>query len=184
MSIAAVAAYNGLDEKEELLEEQDENDDKDVWPELASDIRKGDFILIDGETCEVYDISHTRAGRHGGHRFTFTGTDVFTQEKRVLANVHPFENVDEVKVKVEDHWVMEIDDNGQYATILENADYATKMWELPIPDGLLGDDIRQLWNMETVDIGVLVLSANGKEKIVGCTKKTDAIIRRPNPICV
>jgi translation elongation factor P/translation initiation factor 5A len=50
-------------------------------PVQAGNLKKGDFVCINGFPCKVVDISTSKTGKHGHAKANITALDVFTGKK-------------------------------------------------------------------------------------------------------
>ncbi|MEM4865936.1 MAG: translation initiation factor IF-5A, partial [Acidilobaceae archaeon] len=48
------------------------------------DLKKGSFIVIDGEPCKIVDMSTAKTGKHGSAKAHVVAIGVFTGQKRTL----------------------------------------------------------------------------------------------------
>ena len=142
---------------------------RDIVRKLATDIREGEYIMIDGNICQVKSISFTRPGRHGRSKFTFEGTDLVTGEERELANINYHDNVDRVNVRSREFTVIDFFDNNgsKYVTVMDTDNDAYR--DFTVPDNEIRKEIEDLWE-QRADIDVRVAFAAGKEVIVSCYK--------------
>ncbi len=50
----------------------------------VSQLKEGNFILIDGEACKIRGIEKSKPGRHGAAKARISGVGVFDWQKRTL----------------------------------------------------------------------------------------------------
>ena len=51
-------------------------------PIEANSIKRGSYILVDGEPCQVLDLSHSKTGKHGHAKIRMECIGIFDKKKR------------------------------------------------------------------------------------------------------
>ncbi|MCF2143464.1 MAG: translation initiation factor IF-5A [Candidatus Heimdallarchaeota archaeon] len=51
-------------------------------PADANSIKRGSYILVDGEPCQVLDLSHSKTGKHGHAKIRMEVIGLFDKKKR------------------------------------------------------------------------------------------------------
>lgn len=50
----------------------------------VSQLKEGNYVLIDGEVCKIKNIEKSKPGRHGAAKARITGIGLFDEQKRTL----------------------------------------------------------------------------------------------------
>lgn len=50
----------------------------------AGKVRKGNYIIVDGEPCKVSDIKKSKPGRHGAAKIKIKAIGVFDDKKHII----------------------------------------------------------------------------------------------------
>ena len=51
-------------------------------PTDANSIKRGSYIVVDGEPCQVIDLSHSKTGKHGHAKIRMEAIGLFDKKKR------------------------------------------------------------------------------------------------------
>ncbi|KAM0199642.1 hypothetical protein ACHAQI_012016 [Fusarium lateritium] len=130
----------------------------------ASDLRKNGYIKIDGQACKVMELSTNTDGPDGEAQVHIITLDIFTQNK--VERTYPStENVIVPDIMRQEYTLIDITNDGYVALMAENADTRE---DVLLPDGELGDQIREEFDKEAGQVLVTVMCAVGTEKIVAC----------------
>ena len=144
----------------------DEPDEKQkgLFFKHATDVRIGDYILIDKLVCRVDDVSFTRPGRHGSSKFKIVATEVSSGKTKEMANLSSQEDVGYVVPQFKEYTALYMDED---AWILYVMDDTGDEYNFPIPDNDMGQQIR-MSVAEGADVSVRVrsFSAFGEASIV------------------
>ena len=86
-------------------------DNQGFYPDQASSIRKGGYILIRERPCKVIEMSTSKTGKHGHAKINFTGIDIFTEKKmeEICQSTH---NINVPEVKKKEYQLLDISDDG------------------------------------------------------------------------
>ena len=102
-------------------------------PVAIGTLKKGNYIVIEGVACKVFDIQVSRPGKHGHAKIRMTGVGLVDGRKRVI--VAPgHDNVDTPIVEKKTAQVLSV--SGNTANVMDNESYET--FDLEIPDELQG----------------------------------------------
>ena len=102
-------------------------------PVPIGSLKKGNYIVIDGVACKVFDMQTSRPGKHGHAKIRLTGVGLVDDKKRiVVAPGH--DNVDTPIVEKKSAQVLSL--AGNTANVMDNESYET--FDLTIPDELKG----------------------------------------------
>jgi translation initiation factor 5A len=100
-------------------------------PVAIGSLKKGNYIVIDGIACKVFDIQVSRPGKHGHAKIRMTGVGLVDSKKRVI--VAPgHDNVDTPIVEKKSAQILSI--SGNVANVMDNESYET--FDLDIPEEL------------------------------------------------
>ncbi len=100
-------------------------------PVSVSSIKKGSFVVIDGEPCRVVDIQVSRPGKHGHAKVRMTGVGLLDEKKRVI--VMPGHDSIEVPI-IEKKNAQVLSISGSKANVMDSETYET--FDIEIPDEL------------------------------------------------
>jgi translation initiation factor 5A len=134
-----------------------------TYPKQCSAIRKNEHVMIKGRPCKVVEMSTSKTGKHGHAKVHLVALDIFTDKK--LEDICPStHNMDVPVVKRKDYQLLSINEDG-FVSLMDLESCDTKD-DLRLPEGKLGDDIKQ--NFEKDDNGILVnvVAACGEEHIL------------------
>lgn len=104
--------------------------------EHATSIKKGDYVVIDGEACEVTKVKVSSPGKHGHAKVNLTAKGLLDDKKRSM--ITPGD--DEIKVPIIDKrnaQVLNVD--GDTVKVMDMETYDN--FELSIPDDDVFDDL-------------------------------------------
>lgn len=114
------------------------------------ELKKGNYINIDGEPSKIVDWSSSKPGKHGAAKVRLEGVSIFDGRKRPMLT----SGSDKVEVPIitrASHQVLSV--NGNMAQLMNVESYETL--ELPVPEGV---DIKE-------GTEIMVLDAMGRKKI-------------------
>ncbi len=105
----------------------------EIKPVPIGTLKKGNYIIIDGVACKVFDIQMSRPGKHGHAKIRMTGVGLVDGRKRII--VAPgHDNVATPIVEKKTAQVLSI--SGNSANVMDNESYET--FDLEIPEELQG----------------------------------------------
>ncbi|KAK8758565.1 hypothetical protein V5799_003802 [Amblyomma americanum] len=109
-------------------------------------------------------MTTSKTGKHGHAKVHLVGLDIFTAKKHedLCPSTH---NIDVPNVNRSDFQLIDISDDG-YATLMN--DKGDTRDDLKLPDGELGQRIRDEFQKEDTSVIVTVMSAVGMECIIAC----------------
>ncbi|MEM0340368.1 MAG: translation initiation factor IF-5A [Acidilobaceae archaeon] len=93
------------------------------------DLKKGSFIVIDGEPCKIVDMSTAKTGKHGSAKAHVVAIGVFTGQKRTL--IAPVDTRVQVPV-IEKRVGQVLADMGDRVQIMDMETYETLEIEKPV----------------------------------------------------
>lgn len=100
---------------------------------LAKELKKGNFVLVDGQPYKVVSYTKSKTGRHGSAKLQIELAGVLDGKKKIIfrPGTAPIEtpNVDKRTAQV-------VSVSGDSAQLMDIQDYET--FELSIPDELKG----------------------------------------------
>lgn len=133
-----------------------------TFPKQCSALRKGDPVLIKGRPCKVVEMSTSKTGKHGHAKVHLVGLDLFTQKKYedICPSTH---NMEVPFVKRRDYQLMSIDDGYCGLLDLESCEERN---DVKLPDGDLGNQIKDAFEKDENGILVTVVKAMEEESIL------------------
>jgi translation initiation factor 5A len=158
MSRASAAAM-----ADELFESADSVATMTV-PVQAGNLRKGEYVCINGFPCKVVDISTSKDGKHGHAKVHITALDVFTGKKyeEVAPTSH---NLPQPVVKTATYAVMDVQADG-HLSLLDEANNTRDDLVLPADEEIAA--ALKVAFSEGKEVTVTVMAAMGKERVMTC----------------
>jgi translation initiation factor 5A len=105
----------------------------DTKPVPIGELKKGNYIVIEGSACIVTDTQVSRPGKHGHAKVRLTGVGIIDDKKRVI--VAPgHDNVEVPMIEKRTAQVLSI--HGETANVMDAETYET--FDLVIPAELKG----------------------------------------------
>jgi translation initiation factor 5A len=99
--------------------------------EHAGSIKKGRFIIIDGEPCKVVNVDVSKTGKHGHAKARIEGFGVFDNSRHTLLT--PTHDKVEVPV-IEKKPAQVLSVSGKTAQLMDLTSYET--FDIPIPEDM------------------------------------------------
>eukprot|EP00835_Amoeboradix_gromovi_P003076 NODE_191_length_15469_cov_0.243071.p8 type:complete len:153 gc:universal NODE_191_length_15469_cov_0.243071:14298-14756(+) len=131
-----------------------------TYPQQASALRKGGFVVIKGRACKIVDLSTSKTGKHGHAKIHITAVDIFNGKK--CEDLTPSTaNMDVPHVTRNEYTLIDIDD-GFLSLMDSNGE--TKD-DIKVPEEDLGKSLVTDFE-DGKDILVTVISAMGEEAVV------------------
>ena len=131
-------------------------------PVQAGQLRKGDFVCINGFPCKVADVSTSKTGKHGHAKANITALDVFTGKK--YEEVSPTSHsLPAPVVKRSELMLIDVTEDG-HLSLMDDANNTRDDLMLPA-DQDLADRIKAAFD-EGKDVTIIVMSAMGKECVM------------------
>jgi len=138
-------------------------------PMQCSTLRKGGHVVLKGRPCKVVEMSTSKTGKHGHAKVNLVGIDIFNGRKYedMSPSTH---NMDVPVVKRKDYELLSIDEEG-FVSLLDDT-LGTKE-DLKLPEGELGQQIKEAFDKEGESGGILVtvVAAMGEEAILAFKNK-------------
>lgn len=133
-----------------------------TYPLQCSALRKNGFVMIKGRPCKVMEMSTSKTGKHGHAKVHLVALDIFTGKKYedLCPSTH---NIDVPNVTRNDFQLIDISDDG-FVTLMN--DKGDTRQDLRLPEGELGDKIRQEFGNDEGNVIVTVMAAVGEEAII------------------
>ncbi len=99
----------------------------------AGSLKKGSYVLIDGEPCRVTNVSVSKPGKHGSSKARIEGVGIVDGKKRTL--ISP--GTDDVEVPIiEKRNAQVLSHTDKIANVMDTETYET--FDLEIPEELQG----------------------------------------------
>lgn len=132
-----------------------------TYPEQASSVKKGGYVVIKGKPCKVVEISSSKTGKHGHAKINITAIDIFTQKK--YEDVCPAShNVDVPVIERNEYQLLDIDKDLYISLMDQNGQ--TKD-DIKLANDDIGKRIKADFE-EGKDLLVTVLGAMDEEAVV------------------
>jgi len=133
-----------------------------TYPLQCSALRKNGFVMIKGRPCKVMEMSTSKTGKHGHAKVHLVALDIFTGKKYedLCPSTH---NIDVPNVTRNDFQLIDISDDG-FVTLMN--DKGDTRQDLRLPEGELGDKIREEFGRDEGNVIVTVMAAVGEEVII------------------
>ncbi|KAF2229293.1 translation initiation factor eIF-5A [Viridothelium virens] len=133
-----------------------------TFPMQCSALRKNGFVVIKGRPCKIVEMSTSKTGKHGHAKVHLVAIDIFTSKK--LEDLCPStHNMDVPNVSRKEFQLLDVTDDGFLS--LMSDDGSTKD-DVKLPDGEVGEKIDKLFNQDSKDTNVIVLTAMGEEAAI------------------
>ncbi|MDI3474120.1 MAG: translation initiation factor [Candidatus Woesearchaeota archaeon] len=100
-------------------------------PMPISSIKKGGFVVLDGQPCRVVDIQISRPGKHGHAKVRMTGVGLLDEKKRVIV-MPGHDNIEVPIIEKKNAQVLSV--LGNTANVMDLDSYET--FDLEIPEEL------------------------------------------------
>jgi len=135
-----------------------------TYPVQCSTLRKNGFVMIKGRPCKVMEMSTSKTGKHGHAKVHLVGLDIFTNKKYedLCPSTH---NIDVPNVNRSDFQLIDISDDG-FVTLMN--DKGDTRDDLRVPEGEMGQKIKDEYGRDDNTVIVTVMSAVGEEAIIAC----------------
>ena len=131
-------------------------------PVQAGQLKKGDFVCINGFPCKVAEVTTSKTGKHGHAKANITAIDVFTGKKyeEVAPTSH---NLPQPIVKRMEFQLIDIAEDG-HLSLMDEANETREDLTLP-NDEELAKAIRANFE-DGKEVTIVVMSAMGKECVM------------------
>ncbi len=103
------------------------------------DLKKGSYIVIDGEPCRIVEMTRAKPGKHGSAKANVTAIGVFTGQKKNF--VAPVDTQVQVPV-IEKHIAQVLADMGSQVQLMDMETYDTFEVEKPADDPQLAERLK------------------------------------------
>ncbi len=98
-------------------------------PKKATTMKRGSYIMINGEPCKVMSIATSRPGKHGHAKSRIVGVGIFDDTKRELLATH---DVDSPIIEKKSGQILAV--IGDHVQVMDSVTFET--FELPMPSDL------------------------------------------------
>lgn len=134
----------------------------ETYPVQCSSLRKNGFVMLKGRPCRIVEMTTSKTGKHGHAKVHLVGIDIFCGKKHedLCPSTH---NIDVPNVNRSDFQLIDISDDG-FVTLMN--DKGDTRDDLKLPEGELGQKIREEFSKEDTSVIVTVMSAVGTECII------------------
>lgn len=134
-----------------------------TFPKQCSALRKNEHVIIKGRPCKIVEMSTSKTGKHGHAKVHMVAIDIFTGKKYedICPSTH---NMDVPFIKRKDYQLMALNDDG-FCSLLD-MDSCDEKNDLKLPEGELGQQIREAFEKDDSGILVSVTAAIGEEAVL------------------
>lgn len=132
----------------------------------ASDVKRGDYLMIKGHACKCAEVTLSKTGKHGGCKCHFTGIDIFDDSKHLMI-ASSTDNIEVPVVAREEFQLCDILDDGYLS--LANSKMELRN-DISVTDRELLDDLRNKFDNGD-EIYITIVFAVGKNKIASHKSK-------------
>ncbi len=109
------------------------------------ELKKGSYIVIDGEPCRIVEISRAKTGKHGSAKAHVVAIGVFSGQKKTL--VAPVDTRVQVPV-IEKRLAQVLADMGDMVQLMDLETFETFEVEKPTDDPALAERLQSGVNVE------------------------------------
>ena len=103
------------------------------------DLQEGNYIMLDGEPCEIRSYSTSKPGKHGSAKARIEGVGVFDGKRRSMTQ--PVDAKVYVPiVERKQGQVVSVTKNGNEAQVMDLDDYETDTMQLPDDASVQADE--------------------------------------------
>lgn len=103
----------------------------EVKPVGVGSIKKGSYVLIDGEACKVVDLQVSKPGKHGHAKVRMTAVGLLDDKKRI-AVMPAHDNIDVPIIEKRNAQILSVSQN--VANVMDSETFET--FDMEIPDDL------------------------------------------------
>jgi translation initiation factor 5A len=173
-SLELSALNTAMADDDERTFEEAESGASYTYPKQWGDLRKDSLVMIKGKPCKVTEITPTKTGEHGHAKTHIVALDIFTGKKYEEINPTsqnievPFSRLTEYQLLSADECSGEVDLLMETGETKDDLNLPTFVVEGEPTDGdkkVAQEILDRQW--KGLQIDVTVLSACGREKIVG-----------------
>ncbi len=121
----------------------------------AGELKKGSYVILDGEPCEVLSVSKSKPGKHGAAKVRIEARGIFDGSRR--SKIFPADALIEIPI-VDKKTAQVISVYGNTVQLMDMSTYET--FEMPMPDD------QELASKLQPGVEVEYWESMGKRKIV------------------
>jgi len=114
-------------------------------------LKKGNYVVIEGEPCKIIDYSSSKPGKHGAAKVRIIATSIFDGKKMQLLTSGD-NKADVPMITRQAHQVLSV--AGGVAQLMNVENYETL--ELPVPSGVTLQEGSEVQVMEAMDRKVIM----------------------------
>mgnify|MGYP001045276434 CR=1 FL=1 len=108
-------------------------------------LKKGNYVVIDGEACKIVDYSSSKPGKHGSAKVRIIAVNIFDGKKQQLLTSGG-EKVEVPMITRQAHQVLSV--SGGVAQLMNTETYETL--QLTIPEGMKLEEGGEVMLMEAM----------------------------------
>jgi translation initiation factor 5A len=117
----------------------------------ARNLKKGNYVVIEGEPCKIVDLTSSKPGKHGAAKIRIVATSIFDGKKMQLLTSGD-RKAEVPIISRRNHQVLAI--SGGNAQLMDTENYETV--ELPIPEGANLEEGGEVQVMESMGRKVIM----------------------------
>ena len=131
-------------------------------PVKASELRKGNYMIINRKPCKVLEMNTSSPGKHGHAKIHFIAMDLTRMKK--IETIHPSTHMVQVPQQKREEFMLIYFDEAEMVADLESMGGESRE-SFPIPENLYGKGVKQA--LENGDeISVIIAQIHGVEQVV------------------
>ncbi|KAK6527439.1 Eukaryotic translation initiation factor 5A [Orbilia ellipsospora] len=134
-------------------------DDGQSYTVQLSALKKADYVVLNGHPCKVTETGHR------GHKIRVVGLDIFTK-KRYEEEHNSAQNMQAFHVTRQEYAILSITEDGCVNVLAENFEKPGNLENIKLPEGTLGDEIREWFEKEGRRVRVTLVTALGQTGVV------------------
>ncbi|KAL8953338.1 MAG: hypothetical protein Q9222_000800 [Ikaeria aurantiellina] len=135
-------------------------------PTQASQLAKGDFILIKNHPCKITSKHTSSPGKHGHAKISFEALDILTGKK--YTDIHPAHaTVDAPIVTRKEYLLLDFNHEDDFLSLWDHLSGQPKDDVRMPAEGEMREKLTTLYGEGDDDIWVAVLATMGQEKVDG-----------------
>ena len=156
------SAFNmGRKRQNRSAREYEDEEEFPTTPMKASDLRKGNYMIINDKPCKVLEMNTSSPGKHGHAKIHFVAMDLTRMKK--IETIHPSTHMVMVPQQTKQEFMLISLDEDDMVANLESKGGESRE-NFPIPTSLYGKGAKQAWARGD-DISVVVTKVHGVEQV-------------------
>ena len=144
------------------MREFEDEEEFPTTPMKASDLRKGNYMIINDKPCKVLEMNTSSPGKHGHAKIHFVALDLKRMKK--IETIHPSTHMVQVPQQSKKEFkLISFDEDDMVANLKSKG--GENRENFPIPMSLYGKGVKQAL-AKGDDISVVMVKVHGVEQVV------------------